>query len=235
MKLRTVLAAGLLALAGACVTVNVYFPAAAAESAADRLVKEIYGIGAGAAPAAQPTPRGDTPPPAPAPAVPSAGDGAMLDPGTGPAQIGRELLLALGRHAADAGQRLASIAVPAAHAQEPDINIATAAIESLKNAMAARHEKLRPYYASGAVGLSDNGLIAVRDAKDVPIRERAGVNQLVSDENRDRNALYAEVANANGHPEWERRIRESFDRRWVANAPSGWWFVDASGNWRQKQ
>ena len=44
------LAASCLALA-ACVTVNVYFPAAAAEKAADRIIEDIWGPGKGPRPA----------------------------------------------------------------------------------------------------------------------------------------------------------------------------------------
>ena len=55
-----------------------------------------------------------------------------------------------------------------------------------------------------------------------------------SQENRDRSALYAEIARANGHPEWEPDIRQIFARRWIDNAPRGWWYMDAGGNWTQK-
>jgi hypothetical protein len=43
-----------------------------------------------------------------------------------------------------------------------------------------------------------------------------------------------EIARANGHPEWEPDIRRTFADRWVANAPRGWWYQDASGAWKQK-
>ena len=32
----------------------------------------------------------------------------------------------------------------------------------------------------------------------------------------------------------ERGIRQTFARRWVDNAPKGWWYIDNSGNWKQK-
>jgi len=60
------------------------------------------------------------------------------------------------------------------------------------------------------------------------------VKQLVSKENRDRVALYREIATANDHPEWEAEIREIFARRWVDNARSGWWYMNKSGSWQQK-
>ncbi|MEE8343267.1 MAG: DUF1318 domain-containing protein, partial [Gammaproteobacteria bacterium] len=45
---------------------------------------------------------------------------------------------------------------------------------------------------------------------------------------------YGEIARANGHPEWEKEIRGTFAKRWVANAPSGWWYQQGT-TWKQKQ
>ena len=33
---------------------------------------------------------------------------------------------------------------------------------------------------------------------------------------------------------WEADIRGIFATRWVDNAPSGWWYQDSKGKWRQK-
>lgn len=51
---RWLLAAALAATTSACVTINIYFPAAAAEQAADRIIDEVWQLreGAPAAPAA---------------------------------------------------------------------------------------------------------------------------------------------------------------------------------------
>ena len=51
-------------------------------------------------------------------------------------------------------------------------------------------------------------------------------------ENNDRNALYAEIANVNGHPEWQAEIRSTFAQRWIQRAQPGWWVQ--SGGWKQK-
>ena len=42
--LRIPLSMLLLLLAAACVTINVYFPAEAAEKAADRIIQDVYGL-----------------------------------------------------------------------------------------------------------------------------------------------------------------------------------------------
>lgn len=123
--------------------------------------------------------------------------------------------------------------VPAAAAQQPDVNIATPAITALRAAMAARHAQLKAHYDSGAIGMQVDGLIVLRDPKPVALEARNLVKKLVADENRDRNSLYAEVARANGHPEWEPDIRRTFAAAWVENAPGGWWY-QSGGNWSQK-
>ncbi len=115
-----------------------------------------------------------------------------------------------------------------------DLEVNTPAISTLKNSMQTRHGQLAGHYGSGAVGLTRDGLIAVRDANAVPLAQRQGVNSLVSAENSDRNALYKEIATANGHPEWEAEVRSTFAQRWVQKAQGGWWYQDASGGWKQK-
>ncbi len=191
-----------LLLLTACVTINVYFPAAAAESAADKIIQEVYG--------------GDEAPP-------ENSENINGEPQSKADQVETNFFISF----------LQSI-IPAAQAQQPDINISSPGISKLKNLMKRRHQKLSRYYASGAVGMEGNGLISLRDAKAVALKERNTVKKLVTDENRDRNQLYKEIATANGHPEWEADIRKTFARRWIANAPAGWWYKDASGSWQTK-
>jgi len=114
-----------------------------------------------------------------------------------------------------------------------DIEINTPAVSAIKNSMQARHTQLEPFYASGAVGLTRDGLVSVRDANAVPLSQRQSVNGLVSAENADRNALYKEIANGNGHPEWEAEVRGTFAQRWAQKAPAGWWVEGANG-WVKK-
>ena len=114
-----------------------------------------------------------------------------------------------------------------------DIEVNTPAVAAIKNSMQARHGQLAPYYASGAVGLTQDGMVAVRDAAAVPLSQRQGVNSLVAAENGDRNALYKEIASGNGHPEWEAEIRSTFAQRWVQKAQGGWWY-QSGGGWAKK-
>jgi uncharacterized protein YdbL (DUF1318 family) len=115
-----------------------------------------------------------------------------------------------------------------------DIEINTPAITAIRASMKAQHQQLKPYYESGAIGLTRDGLIAVHDANLVPLSQRQNLNSLVAAQNKDRNALYREMANANGHPEWENEIRSTFAERWISKAKPGWWVQDASGAWVKK-
>lgn len=187
----------------ACVTVNVYFPAAAAERAADRFIQDVYGQ------------QGKQPEEAPQQSEP--------EPGPQSQRLRAGPLVAM----------VLEAIIPEARAQA-NIDISTPAIQAIKQSMKQRQAKLAPYYQSGAVGMTSDGLITIRDLGAVPLRERNTVRKLVADENRDRDTLYREIARANGHPEWESEIRQTFARRWIANAPGGWWYQDSGGNWKRK-
>jgi uncharacterized protein YdbL (DUF1318 family) len=193
--ITTAIGTAALALA-ACVTINVYFPAAAAEKAADRIIEDVWGKDA------------------------KGNEQSAL-----PADHGNVLLAAV--------RGAVEFVIPAANAQA-DLDISTPAIRSLTSSMESRHGQLEKYYAAGAVGLTADGLIEIRDANEVPLAERNVVRKLVSDENADRNSLYREIAAGNGHPEWETDIRNTFASRWIAKARDGWWYKNAAGNWAQK-
>lgn len=215
LKLRTPVLLAMLALLVACVTINVYFPAAAAQEAADRIINKVYGS-EGESGATEPAPK------------PEALPQPQTQPQTQP-QSQRESVLTI----ALAGT-LDWLISPAAAEAGIDINIQSPAIQNITAGMEQRHASLAAHYASGAVGMTGNGQIVVHDLNAISLRDRSRVQQLVAEENRDRNALYAEIARANGHPEWESEIRATFARRWVDNAPGGWWHQDAAGGWKQK-
>jgi uncharacterized protein len=188
-------------LLSACVTINVYFPAAAAEKAADKIINDVWGTDAK-------TDKTDK-------------RGQLFD-GSTPQRV----LLAMAGTVLD-------LVIPTAHAQA-DLNIATPVVKQLTASMEARHTQLKKYYESGAIGLNRDGLIEVRDQNLVPLPERNAARKLVADENADRANLYREIANANGHPEWETDIRKTFAERWTELASTGWYVQDSSGAWKQK-
>ncbi len=130
---------------------------------------------------------------------------------------------------------LASFALCASAAAlaQADIEVNTPGIVALQQSMQTRHAQLAGFYDSGAVGLTADGLVTLRDANAVPLAARQTVNGLVAAENQDRKALYAEIARANGHPEWEPEIRNTFAQRWIQRAQPGWW-VQSGGGWVRK-
>ncbi|MBL1322098.1 MAG: YdbL family protein [Methylophaga sp.] len=184
-----------------CVTINIYFPAAAAEEAADRIIEDVWG--------------------------PETQSKEQAEPE-------QQSLLINGGQANLAISVLNWVVSPAqAAAATPDININSPAINAIQAKMKTRHASLKAYYSIGAIGLTENGLVTIRDAKAIPLKSRNAVKGLVADENKDRNALYAEIARANGHPEWQSDIQSTFARRWVSKASSGWWY-QSGGSWKQK-
>ncbi len=185
----------------ACVTINVYFPAAEAKEAAREFVEKVI-------------------------------DGAdkVEIRQTPPANDGGGMALRL-----PAFDPLALIGIAPAHAQGvPDITIRTPAIQAIQSRMESRfNATLRAGFDAGALGFTGDGLVTVRDASKLELKDRVAINAAVADDNRDRKAVYREVAVANGHPEWEAQIRDVFARQWVDSARPGWWY-QAGGSWKQK-
>lgn len=196
--------AALVSVAG-CVTINVYFPEAAAQKAADQFVGSVIGEAAPASAAS-----------APASAASSQQPPAM--PGTRPTAAVLNFLL------------------PAARAADkPNLRVHTPAVEAIHTRMRKRFQsRLKSLLDKGVVGFTHDGLVAVRDASAVPLSQRSQVQATVAAENRDRKALYSEIAAANGHPDWTSRIRETFANIWIKKAQPGWYVQDASGAWHKK-
>ncbi len=197
---NSIFGAVLMSLA-ACVTINVYFPEAAAQEAADRFIEDVIG------PEMQPNTETDS--------------RSQLAPPSQPVLT----RLALG---------VLDLVIPRAHAQV-NIDINTPEIRAIQARMAARFDsELSAHFASGAIGLTNDAKIAVRDLASVGLRDRSGLNAAVAAENRDRDAVYREIAVANGQPGWEGQIRQTFAQQWVRNARAGWYYQDGAGNWQQK-
>jgi hypothetical protein len=194
----------------ACVTINVYFPAAEAKEAAKEFVDKVIGDDL------------QTPAEAPKPATDADKSGGMAQIDTRETQGLRfDPLMLLG--------------ISPAYAQSaPDINIKTPAIQAIQARMKSRFDaSLRKQFDAGALGFGSNGEISVRDASKIGLSDRVAVNQAVADQNRDAKAVYREIAVANNHPEWEAQIRTVFAKQWSDSAKSGWWYQDAGG-WKQK-
>ncbi|HEX4326959.1 MAG TPA: YdbL family protein [Burkholderiales bacterium] len=117
---------------------------------------------------------------------------------------------------------------------QANLQINTPSIETLKKSMRERHAQIKPFLENGAIGLTREGGVALRDANAVPLPQRAAANSLVAAENADRTSLYKEIAVANGKPEWEGEIRSTFSQRWIERAQPGWYVQNAQGAWVKK-
>ena len=193
-------------LLSACVTINVYFPAAEAKEAAREFVEKVI----------------DDADKVQIKETPADGGGmAMLHKRFDFDVSGFDPWMLVG--------------IGSAQAQSaPDITIKTPAIQAIQSRMESRFAStLRAGFDSGALGFTSDGLITVRDAGKLELKDRVSMNAAVADDNRDRKAVYREVAVANGHPEWESQIREVFAKQWIASARSGWWY-QSGGAWKQK-
>ncbi len=194
---KTTLLPAILFTLFSCVTINIYFPAAAVEKAADKIVEETWG-----------------------------------EQGTEPKNSEGEPQSRIEQWMEKIGRIVGPQEV---WAQEADINITTPAIRSLKETIRQRAGSLKPYLDKGSVGISNEGLLTVRGSEGLSLKEKASLTRLTKAENRDREALYLEIAKANNFtadkvPE----IRKIFAGSWINNARSGWWVQDPGGAWRRK-
>jgi uncharacterized protein YdbL (DUF1318 family) len=187
----------------ACVTINVYFPAAEMESAAEKIVRDVLK-----------EERQD--------------EGVENNP-QGVIQRQQE------------SSWLASInplnfIIGSAHAQpNADITLSSPAIDAITARMKQRvNDYLREYLNKNVVGFTNDGLVEIVNIDQLDLKDRQAVKKVVADENRDRIALYREMAIANDHPEWEDQVRQAFVKQWIAQAQSGWLYQDNAGRWVNK-
>ena len=186
-------------LVTACVTINVYFPAAEVESAAEKIVKDVLNE--------EPVNPEDD-----------------------------QTILIRDRGVRYWAQQLNPInwVIPTAHAQA-DITLSSPAINELTAKMKNRfNQSLKTHLDNNVVGFTNSGLVEIVDASQLGLKDRQTVKKVVADENRDRAALYREMAIANDHPEWEEQIRDAFVKQWIQQAKPGWSYQNQSGQWVTK-
>jgi uncharacterized protein YdbL (DUF1318 family) len=201
----------LFGLLTACVTINIYFPAAAAEKVADEIIEEIQREGVNTR---EVTPNGTQDNDQP----------ALEDDPFSKNQHGIAETIVYA---------VLNTLMSTAHAEEANLNADSAEVRKLKTSMRARYNALKEFYANGSVGVQKDGFLAVRNPGGIALAMRNQVKQLVNTENNDRRALYQAIAVANNHPEWAQQIQQTFARRWIAKSQPGWWYNNGSG-WKQK-
>jgi uncharacterized protein YdbL (DUF1318 family) len=215
LKLKLTAASLLIA---SCITINVYFPAGAAEKAADQIIDSVIQGGARSTPQASPSTPPQTPPPQTT-APPTARLESLVVP-----------------HVHRLATQLLDALIPRAQAQtEMNLDVSSPEIRAITASMQTRFGQLERFFDAGVVGLTADGLIDIRDIGAAALPDRALVKRLVAEDNTDRNALYDAIARKNGRPEWAPDIRRIFAQRWVERgAKPGWYFKDLDGNWKQR-
>lgn len=189
-----------------CVTINIYFPAAAVAKAADKIVEEVWGEKNKQKQEEQ----------------------QKLDEQkkqNEPHSMIQD----------DSGSIFSFFGPASAFAQDADIDITTPAIRALKEAIQERAASIKPFMESGNAGISRDGLLAVRNTSGLSLKDKAALTRLIEAENSDREALYAEIAKANNFtPEKIPDVKKIFAESWIKNAKQGWWIQNKDGNWGQK-
>ncbi|MCF6301337.1 MAG: YdbL family protein [Proteobacteria bacterium] len=193
-KLRQLSVISLFVLISACVTINVYFPAAEVDSAAEKVVKEIM----------------------------STKDEQS--------SVGRDLL-----QLANKVNPLNWLISSASAQNDVNIDLSSAAIAGITQKMKNRFDKsLKKYLNQKNIGFTNNGFVERLDVSKLSLKERQQIKKIIADENRDRSALYREVAIANDNPQWEDKIRQAFVKQWINQAKKGWFYQNAQGQWLEK-
>jgi len=211
-----------------CVTINVYFPAAAIKDLSraieEQVQKEAAQQAAGqdadgttAQPAQEPPPGGESPDRQ----APKGGSGAPV--------------AAL---PATAGLVDSLLGVTPALAQEavPPPEISNPAIRKIIESRAARVAQLDGYKFKGLIGENNQALVEARELESVPdLKTRAEIQRLVKAENADREELYKEIAAAkNVDLSQLPKIRETYASTLRENARLGDWIQTPEGEWKRK-
>mgnify|MGYP006287070959 CR=1 FL=1 len=183
---------GLLLGGAACVTVNIYFPAAKVEKAAERIVDEVYGQ-----------------------------EGEQNGP---PEQDEQSAL-----------QRFLALVGPQSAWAQDATSVSNAAIRGLKSSIGKHHQQLASFYNQGAVGITRDGYLEVRDTAGLNLGQVAKLRKLVQEDNEARRQLYREVAAAlNLDSSQVSRVEEIFAKQWREKAAPGWWIQKDNQSWTRK-
>lgn len=200
-----------------CVTINIYFPAAAAEKAAEKIVDEVLNSGEGVVPSPATQPQSNH----------------LQQRYNLQQPIDNSLTNELVAIFKTSLSQVVRFFIPTVHAQA-NINIDSPNINAIRNSLVERQSRLKPFFDAGQIGFTNNGLIASINLSGLAFKDRALIKKLIEADNHDRQALYREIARANGHPEWEKEIQATFAKTWINKIPKGWMYESVQGHWVKK-
>ena len=125
--------------------------------------------------------------------------------------------------------------VPAAYAQE-ETTVSNPAIRALKESIADHLASMMPSFAAGKLGLTNKGLVEIRDEGGLNLQAKAELRKLVKEDKADRMKLYEEVAKAlKIEASQIERIQKIFAENWIKAAEAGWWIQQEDGAWVRKE
>jgi uncharacterized protein len=121
-----------------------------------------------------------------------------------------------------------------AYAQKTDEN-SHPGIQSIKQHIRDRFPRLVPFFQKGAIGEGRTGFIELLEAKGLTQTEKNDMKSLVDAENRDRRALYQEVAKSmNISSDQIGKVQRIFAQKWQHAAERGWWIQKDDQQWVQR-
>ncbi|MEF2145520.1 MAG: DUF1318 domain-containing protein [Desulfovibrionaceae bacterium] len=182
-RIQTVLA---MLLFTACVTVNIYFPAAEVKKDAERVVKEVYGI---------------------------------------------ENQPAGGETTPQEGTLLELFGPSVAHAQDY-ASLSNSVTRGIEQQLGQNYQQLAPYYASGNVGIDQDGFAVLRDKNGLDMQQIGQINRLVAADRNLKTQLYQEKARAAQSPDKVGQVQSIYADIWKSYAAPGTWVQN--GGWSQK-
>jgi hypothetical protein len=94
-------------------------------------------------------------------------------------------------------------------------DVSNPTIRALKQKMKSRYAQLKPYYQKKMLKEGNDGYVSIGSTSGLGLKEKRDLNNLVNAENRDRKALYAEVAKAlKIDPGQVNKVAEIFAKEW---------------------
>jgi hypothetical protein len=116
------------------------------------------------------------------------------------------------------------------------VSVSNPAIEQLNREMAENHKQLLPHYTGGEVGISRNGLLELRDASRLGMKELGALKRLLASDNRARERFALEVVRELGiDPSQAEKVGAIFAVKCRQSAPPGCWVQNEKGLWSRKQ
>jgi uncharacterized protein YdbL (DUF1318 family) len=115
------------------------------------------------------------------------------------------------------------------------VTVNNARIRAIKDSLKQRDSQLQPYFGGGNIGEGKDGRLIIRNMDGLNLKQKNVLKSLVASTNKDREALYAEVAKAlKVDPSQLDRVGREFAQFWQQYSRRGWYIQLNDGTWKQK-